>query len=144
MDHEPLTRLFTRVVKSHVYKMRTLLADKEVYPGQQSLLFSLSELDGQSQRELAESLNIKAATLTVMISRMEKTGFVERRPDPEDQRISRVFLTDRGREIYREVQEAMNVMESLCFDNFTEDEKKLFGLLLIKMERNINRGDELV
>jgi DNA-binding MarR family transcriptional regulator len=124
--------------------MRTLLADKEVYPGQQSLLFSLSELDGQSQRELAESLNIKAATLTVMISRMEKTGFVERRPDPEDQRISRVFLTDRGREIYREVQEAMNVMESLCFDNFTEDEKKLFGLLLIKMERNINRGDELV
>jgi len=35
---------------------------------------------------------------------MEKAGFIERRDDPEDERISRVYLTDAGRDVRSEVE----------------------------------------
>ena len=39
-----------------------------------------------------------------MIQRMERSGFVERRSDPEDERLSRVYLTERGRALQKPVQ----------------------------------------
>ena len=47
--------------------------------------------DGRSQTELAELLRIKPATMTKMINRMEKTGFIWRAADPTDQRVSLIF-----------------------------------------------------
>jgi len=133
-----LTTLFRKAVKKHFHTLRELLSDQDVFPGQPSLLFTLHDQDGQSQKELAEKLNNKPATITVMIHRMEKNGLVERRSDERDQRMTRVFLTPKGKIAHDAVSEAMTVMESLCFSNFTADEKLLFEKLLQKMIHNIN------
>ncbi len=138
-----LTHLFRQVVKTHFYTMRTLLQDQDVFPGQPSLLFTLSDRDGQSQKELAAHLNIKPATMTVMLSRMEKMDLLERRPDEFDQRVSRVYLTAKGKSTHDDVKRAMEKMESICYSNFSEEEKVLFRQLLLKIADNM-RGDPLV
>ena len=51
------------------------------------MLFALYKKDGQSQKDLAKQLNINPATITVMLTRMEKAGLLERRKDPDDQRV---------------------------------------------------------
>jgi MarR family transcriptional regulator, transcriptional regulator for hemolysin len=48
---------------------------------------------GATQSELAEMLEVEKATAGRMVDRMEKKGWVARRPDATDRRVNRLFLT---------------------------------------------------
>jgi MarR family transcriptional regulator, organic hydroperoxide resistance regulator len=57
----------------------------------------LTESDGMSQRDLAETLHLSRPRITSILQELERSGAVTRRPDVADQRITRVFLTPEGR-----------------------------------------------
>ena len=55
-------------------------------------------LDGEmSQRELAERLNLTPPSITAAIQKMEKMDYIKRTPDPHDQRVLRLSLTEKSR-----------------------------------------------
>ena len=56
-------------------------------------LFILFKEDGLSQIELARRLDVSRMALGQTIDRLEKSGHVERRPDPSDRRVWRLFAT---------------------------------------------------
>lgn len=56
-------------------------------------LAHLSIREGVNQATLAESLEVQPITLARLIDRLEQGGLVERRPDPEDRRAFRLYLT---------------------------------------------------
>ncbi|MEJ8545099.1 MarR family winged helix-turn-helix transcriptional regulator [Brevibacillus borstelensis] len=132
-----LTHLMGHVMKLYRHNVDLLIQAYDVYPGQPPLLIRLAESDGQIQQELARKLTIKPATMTVMINRMVKTGLVERRNDPQDQRVSRVFLTEKGRRAEKAVREALREIEETCFAHFTPEEKVLFRRLLLQMHTDL-------
>ncbi|UFJ42250.1 MarR family transcriptional regulator [Brevibacillus humidisoli] len=134
---DALTHLMGHVLKLHRENVDFLIQAYDVYPGQPPLLMRLVEKDGQVQKELASRLSIKPATLTVMVNRMEKNGLVLRKPDPVDQRVSRVFLTDKGRRAAEAVTQALSVIESACLQHVDEEEKRLLRRLLQQMYRNL-------
>lgn len=136
-NDDPLYKVFTQVVGLHYRRSLKLLSEVGIYHGQPPLLFALSRKNGQSQKELANRLNIKPATITVMVSRMEKTELVERKQDPEDQRVSRVYITEKGKQVFEEVKKAMEVMDTECFNNFTSEEKVLLRRLLMQVRNNL-------
>ncbi|EYE89527.1 MarR family transcriptional regulator [Fervidicella metallireducens AeB] len=138
-NFEGLYQSFIRVIKVHHQFLHIILEKLELYPGQPPLLFTLYKNDGLSQREIADKLHIKPATITVMLSRMEKTGLIIRKQDKEDQRILRVYLTDKGKEMCEELKKIMPVLNEQCFGNFTEEEKETFKYLLEKMADNIEK-----
>lgn len=129
--------IFLQIIRLHYYRAYTLLDKINMYPGQPAMLFALQREDGQSQTDLAEKLNIKPATVTVMLGRMEKSDMVERRQDPKDQRISRVYLTQRGREMCGELEGIKATIESECLANFTEDELILLRRFLMQVRDNL-------
>jgi MarR family transcriptional regulator, organic hydroperoxide resistance regulator len=104
------------------------------------LLRILSERDGRSQKEIADLMEITPATLNVMIGRMEKNELVLRKPDPDDQRISRVYLTEKGMAAHKEIRSVMDTMEGICFDNFSPEEKIIFRRLLLQMYENLKKA----
>ena len=53
----------------------------------------LYRLPGATQSELAEMLEVDKATAGRMVDRMEKKGWVVRRPDAADRRVNRLHLT---------------------------------------------------
>ncbi|SFL84841.1 DNA-binding transcriptional regulator, MarR family [Paenibacillus sp. 1_12] len=134
---DSLHYVFSKVMRTHWHKMHQLLQDQEVYPGQPPLLFALKRKDGQSQKELAEQLHIQPATITVMLNRMVKTGLVERRQDDKDQRVSRVYLTEKGRLAQTEVKETFRAMDAQCFGNFSEEDKVLLRRLMLQVHENL-------
>lgn len=136
-DPDSLYWVFTQVMRFHYYRTHTLLEKIGIYPGQPPLLFVLSKYDGLSQRELAEKLHIKAATITVMLKRMEKANLVERLPDQVDQRISRVYLTDKGKDLIADIKKSLKTVEEECFKDFTIEEQMQLKELLTKMRNNL-------
>jgi DNA-binding MarR family transcriptional regulator len=78
-----------------------------------------------------------------MLGRMEKSGLVERKQDPNDQRVSRVYITDKGKEVCKKSAEVMMQINTDMFSNFSEEEKIIMRRLLIQMRDNlINSSDE--
>lgn len=141
MNHpDSLYGVFLQVIRSHFHRTHELLDDIGLYPGQPPLLMILGKHDGQSQKDLANKLNIKPATITVMVNRLQKAQLVERRPDENDQRVSRVFLTEKGKEIYYEAQQLMKTVESECFQNFSVEEKILLRRFLLQMRDNLQES----
>jgi DNA-binding MarR family transcriptional regulator len=55
----------------------------------------LKHNEGIKQATLAEILEVQPITLARLIDRMERDGWVERRPDPNDRRAVQLFLTDK-------------------------------------------------
>ncbi len=138
-NHDSLYYVFCEVIRLNYHRTYMILDKLGVYPGQPPMLFTLYKQDGQSQKELAGKLSIKPATITVMLTRMEKAGIVERRQDREDQRVSRVYITEEGKKICSEVHEAMKTIESECFINFTQEEKVILRRLLMQMRDNLKK-----
>lgn len=59
---------------------------------------------GASQSELAEMMEIEKAPAGRIVDRLEHKGWIERRPDPDDRRINRIHLTERGSRVYAAIQ----------------------------------------
>ena len=57
----------------------------------------LDRFEGLKQSELAEMLDLQPITLTRLLDRLCDCGMIERRPDPNDRRAKRLFLTDASR-----------------------------------------------
>lgn len=66
---------------------------------QWQLLGTLRRYPGVNQRKLACLLDIQPITLTRLLDRMEKTGWIERRPDTNDRRAHLIYLTTRAEAI---------------------------------------------
>ncbi|QRG70648.1 MarR family transcriptional regulator [Brevibacillus choshinensis] len=125
------------VMKLHRHNLDLLIQKYDVHPGQPPLLLRLYRHGGLMQRELASSMNVKPATLTVMINRMEKSGLVIRKPDPNDQRVSRVYLTDKGKEATLAVKDALELLETRCFQQFTKEETTVLRDMLGRLHTNM-------
>jgi DNA-binding MarR family transcriptional regulator len=69
----------------------------EVRPSYGSILIPLFEEDGLRMGELAQRSRLSKQTMTTMVRLVERDGLVERRPDPDDGRATRVYLTRRAR-----------------------------------------------
>lgn len=67
------------------------------YRGQGRLLSILKEQPEISRKELGEKLDISRQALTELLQKMEKSGYIIRRPDPRDRRILLIRLTQEGR-----------------------------------------------
>ncbi len=137
MDNEKsLQGLFLQVTRLHFLRSHNLMGNTEVHQGQGGLLVTLHFQDGQTQKELAHSIGVKPATMTVMIKRMEKNGLVKKEQDKEDQRTTRIYITEKGEAEYEKVQVIWDCMEKEMFANFTVEEKVIFRRLLLQMQSN--------
>ena len=114
-----------QICKAHRNKAQEILSHLDLHPGQEMMLFNLLEQDGQTQHELAEQICVQPATMTKMVDRMVQAGFVQRVTDAEDQRVSRIHLSQKGRDLREPVQNAWNELEAISLSGLTTEERLL-------------------
>jgi MarR family transcriptional regulator, organic hydroperoxide resistance regulator len=134
---QPLGFMLANICHLHHSLAHQLLEEVGLYRGQPPVLHALWEQEGLTQTELAERMRITPATLSKMLRRMEKTGFIERRVDALDQRISRVYLTDSGREVKGRLQAVWKQMDEDTFGGFSPEERARLECFLTKMRDNL-------
>src|SRR6185312_9529334 len=99
---------------------------------QWAVLSRLERFEGSKQSELAESLEIQPITLTRLVDRLCANGLVERRPDPDDRRAKRLFLTDAARPV---VERLGRLGSDLMADVLAGIDKAKVELMLEQLER---------
>jgi DNA-binding MarR family transcriptional regulator len=96
-------------------------------------LARIEDEGGVSQRRLMDELGLTSGTISVRMDRLVAQGLVERRPDPESRRNTRITLTERGRELFERVVPAHLANERRLLAALDEDERELLAGLLRKL-----------
>lgn len=128
-----LSYLIVRVAKAHRNCAHRIMAEAGLHVGQEMILMQLWREDGQTLSQLVERLYVQPATITKMLNRMEKSGFVKRRPDPEDKRAKRIYLTDAARAIQHDILLAWGQLDTQTTQNLSENEQATLHHLLTKI-----------
>lgn len=127
-----------RLMRAHRQLADTLLSAHGLHVGQEILLVQLWDAEGLTQSQLGERLEIEPSTVSKMISRMEKAGLVTRQPDPDDARISRIYLSEQGRELRGAVLAAWDELEARLVSGLDELERALLRRLIAQMIESLH------
>ena len=138
-EPESIGNLHAQTCRLNHARMHQLFEELGLYRGQYWVLRALWEQDGLTHTELSERARVRPATISKTMDRMEKAGFVVRKPDADDQRVSRVFLTVAGRALQEGVDLVWNQLEAETFAGFTTQEEILLRRFLQQMRDNLAR-----
>ena len=90
-------REFAFIVNDVARLLRTYADHKAAQFGmtraQWAVLVRIDRAEGLNQSELAEVLDLQPITLTRLLDKLCDSGLIERRPDPDDRRAKRLYLT---------------------------------------------------
>ena len=106
-------------------------------PGQPKILDYLLYHDGAVQKDIASACHIEPATMTSVLSGMEKKGFILRKNLNGNRRSIYIYLTDKGRSLAKQAESVFRIMEEKALLDFSKDEKEMFTAFLMRMSQNI-------
>ena len=98
----------------HLHERFAASGFPEVRPSYGSILVPLFEEDGLRIGELAKRARLSKQAMTTMLRLLEKEGLVTRRPDAEDARASRVFLTKKSHRFRPVAEAALKELDALA------------------------------
>ncbi|MHB1559051.1 MAG: MarR family winged helix-turn-helix transcriptional regulator [Isosphaeraceae bacterium] len=104
------------------------------------VLMTLCHGEGITQQELAEWLLVTKANVVGLIDRVEAAGWVERRADPEDRRVKRLYLTDAGRKLARKAQPGQHALVRRIFGQLSEAELRRLHSMLARLDEACSEG----
>lgn len=110
--------------------------------GQGKILSILRREDGIGQKELAERLQIRAASLSELLDKMQKSGWIQRRVNEKDRRKINIFLTEDGLGISQQMIEARRDMVNTVFGVLNAQEQEQLEILLSKLISELEKPSE--
>ena len=101
------------------------------------VLISLKSQQLRNQRELAEAVGIREATLTHHLNAMDEQGLITRRRDPANRRVHLVELTDAGEAAFERLRGAAGAFDKKLRAGFSDDEVAELEVLLSRLAANV-------
>lgn len=123
-----------RVLRSYIYHQ---LSTMRVTFEQFQVLVGLSAGDDIPQNVLAERMDLEPSSIARMLSRMEKRDLITRVEDQADSRVRRVVVTEKGRELWRQIAPIRERHLEKALDCLTDEE-------VVQLEELLNRVREHV
>lgn len=134
MKDEEIVELFFDVSRlNHQYsKMQPQNTDP--FHGQHRCLSVLDTAGIVNQKNLAQALSIRPASVSEILTRMEQKGWILRRPSDKDKRVTLVSLTEEGRTQADQLRKDRARYHSNMLSGLTTDEKEQFSAALQKIK----------
>ncbi len=128
-----VTHLLHRAQQAAVNESAAGLATKGLTIRQFAVLAALNDENGQSQSNLVDVTGIDRSTLADMVSRMEKSGLVQRVKSAEDARAKAVSLTDDGKKAFEDAAPEVLEADAILTEELRKSRREslLFSLAVI-------------
>ena len=107
--------------------------ERELSFEQSFVLGYLGQQPGAIQRELAEITRTSAASVSSLLQGLERRGLVERRSEPGNERVKRVFATPAGEQLVAGFDVAMAAADESILAPLDDDERATLQALLQKI-----------
>jgi|SRR2546430_15022479 DNA-binding MarR family transcriptional regulator len=139
-EYESINFLLCMICRAQRSEMSNALAEIGLYAGQEMFLWQLWQQDGLTQSQMVERMCVQPPTVSKMLDRLEKAGLVERRPDAENSRLSRVYLTEQGHRSQLAVRDIWKNVEQQITEGLSVEERIVLRRLLLQVHENLTRN----
>ncbi|MGW1741655.1 MarR family winged helix-turn-helix transcriptional regulator [Nocardia sp. NPDC001965] len=110
-----------------------------LYPGQDLVLGVLWDHDGRTPGEVAAALHVTTPTIVKTANRMTESGLLTRRRDPADNRLVRLWLTEKGRDLQEAIEAGRRTLEESITADLTDTEIRALLTALDKIHNSATR-----
>lgn len=104
---------------------------------QAEVLMFLNENNGANQTKINEFFLFNKATITKIISHLEKYNYVNRMVSENDRREKDIYLTEKGRNILPVAKEVLDEWGNIIIDNIPDDDIEKIKCILEKFVENV-------
>ncbi len=119
--------------------MTAALAQMELTAAQGHIMGYLAHRDTPACfRDIEEIFHLSHPTVSGLLSRLEKKGFIEFRPDPVDRRCKRIWIREKGRQCDELMRRTIESNEKKMVQGFTPEEQTQFAALLERAIANMD------
>lgn len=136
-DNRAFRDVFRKATRRARERTDRALSEHGVRVGQQFVLEELWREDGLAPGELARRIGIETPTVVRGVGRMEAAGLLERRDDPTDGRLVRVWLTARGRELAQTLPQVESKVIDNALSGLSKEERRQLIRLLGRVLENL-------
>ena len=105
------------------------------------IIFALWGNDGVPIKTLCEKTSLDKSTLTGILDRLERDGYIERKPSETDKRSTLISLTGKEQEFAKDVQKVSNRMNKIFYKGFTDEEITQFDRMLERILANCKEAE---
>lgn len=89
------------------------------------------------QRDIEKAFSISRSMVTVTLQLMEKNGLIRRESVAQDARLKRIVLTQKARDLHRQIEADILAFESNLARGISEEEQEVFLRVAKKMQENL-------
>ncbi len=115
------------------------LEEMELTSAQGHIMGYLSHRDTPPcPRDIEEAFHLSHPTVSGLLSRLEKKGFITLRSDENDRRCKRIFVLPKGLECHERMRETIRTIETRMVSGFTPEEQTQFSAFLDRAIRNMH------
>lgn len=139
----PVFMLLHQLLRLSKYQAMKRLEMLNLKPNQAGILFILDLAGRLSQKEIAQKMGITPPSMTVALRKLEKTGYILKEADENDQRITRIRLSEKGEDCVKELRQVLEDMDEQLHQGMSAEERLLLRRLLIEMRRNLMQSQDL-
>ena len=93
-------------------------------------------------RDVETVFGLSHATVSGILSRMESKGFIEIRPDPDDRRVRRIYLLEKGHACSQEIIRHIRDTERIMAEGFSPQELSALSSFLKRAIGNLNHANQ--
>ncbi len=141
-EKETIHKLYQIAHKKLIKFIKEKLRPYDFNRGEFPLLFKLIKKgDGVTQKEICEMLFISKSTTSKVINSLVEKGYVRKEKDREDRRVTRIYLTEKEKEIEEIIEEIDERAEKVMMRGFDEDEKAQFRGYLERVLENLDNAN---
>lgn len=112
MTHDELAWHVSLAGRALSSRIRNRLSEHGLGRGEYRVLFALCDEEGLTQTDLVARHRLDKSVVARVTGRLEEKGYVERRPDPDDRRRKRLFLTPAAEELRDDVRTVQDAIEA--------------------------------
>lgn len=130
---DSLGYLVNRLARSMAHQLAEEIRPTGVLIGQWAVLLFLWARDGMTQAELSRVVAIEPPTMVRTVDRMVRDRLVTRTADPSDGRVSRIYLTDRGKSLRDDLVTKAVLVNARNLGRLSTSERRTLLRLLAKL-----------
>ena len=122
--------LIAKVYQKAHSNFKKQLQQYDLTPMRHLVLEALWNEEGLTAGEIARRLALDNATLSGVIDRMSKTGWIVKQADPRDKRAMQIFLTPKGNEMKSSILDEREKANDETLSSLSAEEKTFLRRLL--------------
>jgi len=125
--------LISKVCQKLIMNLQKAFSESgvEVTPIQVMLLFFLQKNNGSSLTQISQGLMLENPTVTGLIDRLEKLGYVKRSDHPDDRRVYLVHITEKGNKVANKALPIIKKLNEQIKEGYSKREIDDFKKVLI-------------